>query len=186
MIAVDFAWPLALWTLILVPLAIAAYLWILRRQRRHAIVYSSIATVRAALPRRSKWRQHVPFALIMLAVASAAVGAARPQDTVKVPLSQTTIVLALDVSTSMCATDVEPNRLSASQAAAISFVEERDQSTRIGVVAFSGTAQTVVAPTTDTEELVDAIAGFTTSRGTAIGSAALTAIDAIALSLIHI
>lgn len=175
----TFAWPYALLAVLAAPAAVAVYVWMLRRRRRFAVDFSSIAAVKAASPQRSRWRRHLPFALLVAAIAVLSVGVARPRTHVKVPLSQTTIMLALDTSTSMCATDVDPNRLAASQAAATAFIESQHDGTRIGIVAFSGSAQTVVPPTTDTERLVDAIAGFTTSRGTAIGSATLKSIEAI-------
>lgn len=176
----TFAWPLALFGLAAVPIVIACYILMLRRRKRYAVRYSSLSLIRAAVPSRAAWRRHLPFALLMAAVASLCVSFARPDIEREVPSSGTTVMLALDVSTSMCATDVEPNRLSAAQAAAQAFVEEQRDGARIGIVAFSGTAQIVVPPTTDTDQLTAAIAGFTTSRGTAIGSATLRSVDAIA------
>lgn len=176
----TFAWPLSLFGLAAVPLLIVFYILMLRRRKKYAVRYSSLSLIRAATPSRSSWRRHLPFALLIAAIASLVVSFARPEVERDVPSSGTTVMLALDVSTSMCATDVEPNRLSASQAAAQAFVEEQRDGARIGIVAFSGTAQIVVPPTTDTDRLTAAIAGFTTSRGTAIGSATLRAIDAIA------
>lgn len=175
-----FAWPLALSGLATVPLLVAGYVLMLRRRAKHPVRYSSLSLIRAAMPSRSWRRRHLPFALLMAAIASLVVSFARPEVERDVPSSGTTVMLALDVSTSMCATDVEPNRLTASQAAAQAYVEAQRDGARIGIVAFSGTAQIVVPPTTDTDRLIAAIAGFTTSRGTAIGSATLRSVDAIA------
>ena len=97
-----------------------------------------------------------------------------------VPSNSTTIMLAMDVSGSMCSTDVEPNRLTVAQKAAVAFIEAQDGGTKIGLVAFAGVAGLQVPPTTDEDALVKAIDNFTTDRGTAIGSAILTAIDGIA------
>ncbi|MDY7102893.1 MAG: VWA domain-containing protein, partial [Actinomycetota bacterium] len=130
--------------------------------------------------RRSSWRRHVPVALLAAALVVLAGAAARPRVRVEVPLSRTSIVLALDVSQSMCSTDVEPNRLTVAEDAVRTFVEEQADGTRIGIVAFAGIAQLSVAPTTDRDQLVEALESFTTSRGTAIGEATLTAVDAIA------
>lgn len=177
---VTFTWPLALLTLVAVPLLLGAYLWQLRRRRKRAVRYSSVALLRAALPRRAGWKRHVPVALLLAGLAGAGVAAARPQMTTTVPLGRTTIMLALDVSRSMCATDVAPNRMAVAQQAARQFVEDQPDGTRIGIVAFAGFAEVVVPPTTDTDQLVSAIDNLTTARGTVIGAATLKAIDALA------
>ncbi|MDQ4078931.1 MAG: VWA domain-containing protein [Chloroflexota bacterium] len=173
-------WPYALLLLLLIPLLIAAYLWLLRRKRKFAVRYASLSLIREALPRRSRWRQHLPFALFLLSIASLVFAMARPQVVVEVPLSRTSIILALDVSRSMCATDVDPNRLTVAQEAARAFIEDQADGTQIGIVAFAGFAELVVPPTTDKTVLTKAIDSFTTSLGTAIGNATLKSIDAIA------
>ena len=176
----HFSWPLVLFTLLLIPLAVPLYAWLLRRRRRFAVQYASLSLVREALPRRSRWRRHLPFALLLGSIASLILAASRPQAVVAVPINRTSIILALDVSLSMCSSDVPPNRLTVAQAVAEKFVEDQPGGTRIGLVAFAGSAQLVVPPTTDKELLTDAIAGLRTSRGTAIGSALLKSVDAIA------
>src|SRR5262245_172183 len=176
----TFATPLALFLLVLVPLLLAAYLWRLRRRRRQALRFSNVALVRMAVPRRSRWRRHVPVALFLASIAALAVATARPQVSMQVPLGRKSIILALDVSRSMCATDVQPNRLSVAQEAARTFVKDQVAGTRIGIVAFAGFAELVVPPTTDKQRLTDVIDNLTTSRGTVIGAATLKAIDAIA------
>jgi Ca-activated chloride channel family protein len=113
-------------------------------------------------------------------LASLAVASARPQIRTDVPVAGSSVILALDVSGSMCATDVDPNRLSAAQAAVRDFVKSQNSSTRIGLVVFSGFAQVAVAPTTEREELFRAIDSLTTGRGTTIGAAILKSVDAIA------
>ena len=176
----NFLWPWLLLLQLLVLLLIVVYIWNLRRKRKYAIRYSSLSLIREALPRRSWWRQHLPFALFLLSLACLVTAAARPFAEIAVPLSRTTIILALDVSRSMCATDVTPNRLAVAQEAALAFIEEQADDTRIGLVAFAGFAEIVVSPTNDKERLQEAVRNFTTSIGTAIGSATLKAIDAIA------
>jgi Ca-activated chloride channel family protein len=176
----TFAWPLALLALLAVPLLAGAYVWQLRRRRRRAVRYSSIALIRAAAPRRSAWKRHVPVALLLAALATLGLAAARPQLSVDVPVSQSALILALDVSGSMCATDVEPNRLTAAQEAVREFVQRQDSSTSIGLVLFAGFAQVAVAPTTEREPLLHAIDTLTTGRGTTIGAAILKSVDAIA------
>ena len=176
----SFSWPWLLFLFLLIPIMLAVYIWILRRKRKFAVRYSSLALIRAALPRRNRLRQHLPFMLFLLALAAIVTAAARPAAELEVPLSRTTIILALDVSRSMCATDVDPNRLTVAQEAALAFVEDVADDTRIGLVAFAGFAEIVVPPTNDKEVLTQAIENFTTSLGTAIGSATLKSIDAIA------
>ena len=118
----SLTWPLALLALLAVPLLAGAYVWQLRRKRRRAVRYSSVALIRAAAPRRAAWKRHVPVALLLAALAALGLAAARPRLSVDVPVSEAALILALDVSGSMCATDVEPNRLTAAQAAVRDFV----------------------------------------------------------------
>ena len=176
----SFSWPWALLSLLIIPI-VAGVVWLLRRRRRRAAVrVTSIALVRAALPPRTRWTRLIPTLLLLLGFATLGVGAARPQATVPVPSNSTTIMLAMDVSGSMCSTDVEPNRLTVAQEAAVSFIESQDGETKIGLVAFAGVAGLQVPPTTDKDALIEVIENFTTARGTAIGSAILTSIDSIA------
>ena len=176
----SFSWPWALLSLLIIPI-VAGVVWLLRRRRRRAAVrVTSIALVRAALPLRTRWTRLIPTLLLLFGFATLGVGAARPQATVPVPSNSTTIMLAMDVSGSMCSTDVEPNRLTVAQEAAVSFIESQDGETKIGLVAFAGVAGLQVPPTTDKDALIEAIDNFTTARGTAIGSAILTSIDSIA------
>jgi Ca-activated chloride channel homolog len=176
----HFAWPFALLSLLVLPVLVAVYLRQLRRRRRRAVTYSSVALIRAAAPSRSAWRRHVPFALVLCVLACLAVAAARPQIRTDVPVAGSSVILALDVSGSMCSTDVDPNRLSAAQEAVRKFVHAQNSSTRIGLVVFSGFAQVAVSPTTQRDELLRAIDSLTTGRGTTIGAAILKAVNAIA------
>jgi len=176
----TFVWPWALLSLLIIPIVVLAT-WLLRRRRRRvAVRVTSIAMVRAALPARSRWIRLIPGVLLMLGFAALGIGAARPQASVPVASDSTTIMLAMDVSGSMCATDVEPNRLTVAQQSAIAFIQAQDDGPKIGLVAFSGFAAVQVPPTTDADQLIAAINNFSTSRGTAIGSAILTSIDGIA------
>jgi Ca-activated chloride channel homolog len=177
---VHFQWPLALLALLVLPVLAGGYVWQQRRRRRLAVRYSSVALIRVAAPPRSAWRRHLPFALTLAALAALGVAAARPQISADVPVSRSALILALDVSGSMCATDVQPNRLTAAQTAVRDFVQSQDDHTSIGLVLFSGFAQVAVAPTTDREPLLRAIDGLTTGRGTTIGAAILKSVDAIA------
>jgi Ca-activated chloride channel family protein len=176
----SFSWPWALLALLVIPLVFAAW-WLTRRRRRRAVVrVTSIALVRTAMPGRSRWRRRIPAALLTLGLAVLAVGAARPQATVPVASSSATMMLALDVSGSMCSTDVKPNRITAAENAATAFIKSQTGGPRIGLVAFAGTAVVLVPPTADTRQLLGALGGLTTSFGTAIGEGILTSLDAIA------
>jgi Ca-activated chloride channel family protein len=176
----NLLWPGLLLALLLIPLLVAVYIWMLRRRHRFAARYSSLALIREALPRSAPWRRHLPFALFLLGLTGLIIAVARPVAEVEVPRNRTTIILAFDISRSMCATDVPPNRLTVAQQAALAFIEDQPAGTQIGLVAFAGFAELVVPPTREKEALQEAIRGFTTSLGTTIGSATLKSIDAIA------
>lgn len=174
----NLLWPGILLLLVLIPLLIAAYIWALRR-RQVAVRYSSLSLVKAAMPRFSRVRRHLPFGLFLAALASLIIAFGRPIAVVAVPTNQTTIILAMDVSGSMCSGDIPPNRLQAAQAAAVAFIQSQKASTRIGIVAFSGFAEAVQSPTTDQRALEGAIGSLLTGRRTAIGSAILKSLDVI-------
>lgn len=171
----PFLLPLALAGLVL----LGAYVWWLRRGRRSTTTFSAIGLVRTAAAGQKPWRRHVPVGLVCVALVFLGTGAARPMVSMTVPSDDATVILAIDVSGSMCNTDVTPNRLGAAQAAVREFVEAQ-KGIKLGLVVFSGSAQLAVAPTRDTAELLKAVDGLTTGRGTVIGSAILTAVDAIA------
>ncbi len=175
----EWQWPGFLLLLGIVPLILLGYLWILRRRRRFAVRYSSLALVRAALPQPSRWRRHIPFALFLLGAISLMLAVSRPVAVVQVPSGKTIVMLALDVSRSMCATDIAPNRLKAAETAALDFIRSQNPATQIGVVAFAGFAELVQAPTDDKEALNKAITGLNTARRTAVGSGLLASLDAI-------
>ncbi|MGN9909125.1 VWA domain-containing protein [Phytohabitans sp. LJ34] len=176
----SLTWPWALTALLAFPLLLGYRWWLRRRRRRETVRVSSVTLIRAALPGRSLWRRRVPLWLFAAGLVVLAAGAARPQASVPVPSNSATILLAMDVSASMCSTDVEPNRLSAAQEAAREFVKDLDEGTRIGLVTFSAIAGLLVEPTDDKDALLAAIDDLKTSRGTAIGQAILTSVDAIA------
>src|SRR5947209_15279009 len=153
----SFAWAFLLPLLVVPLLVLGVYLWNLRRRRKQAVTYSSVALLRSVMPARSRWRRHAPVALLIASLAVLAIASARPQVTRNVPIARTSIILALDVSRSMCATDVDPNRLSVEQKAAKEFVNNQVAGTRMGLIIFSGTAQLAVAPTSDRAPLREAI-----------------------------
>jgi len=176
----NFLWVSSFYLLLIIPLLIAAYIWQLQRRRRFAIRYSSLSLVREAMSHQSWLRRHFPFILFLAALTSLVFALARPVATVAVPSNRVTIIMAMDVSRSMCSTDIKPNRLEAAKAAALSFVQKEGKDRMIGVVAFAGFAELIQPPTTDQNLLENAIANLTTGRRTGIGSAILRSIDAIA------
>lgn len=173
-------WPWFLALLLLIPLIVGVYLWVLRRRRQAAVRFSSLSLVRPALVHQSWLRRYLPSALFLAAMASLIVALARPVTTVYVPSGQATIILAMDVSRSMCSTDIQPSRIEAAKAAALSFVQRQRAATQIGVVAFSSFAELVQAPTNDQETLQAAINGLRIGSRTAIGSGIVESINAIA------
>ncbi len=175
----TFLWPGFLYLLGLIPLLIFAYVWVLRRRRPFAVRYSSLALVRDILPHRSWIRRHLPFVLFLITIAGLIVAVARPVSIVTLPSGQTTIILAIDVSRSMCSTDIQPTRIQAAEAAALSFVKNQKPNTQIGLVAFSTFAELIQPPTTDQEALDAAIESLLVGRRTAIGSGILKSLDAI-------
>jgi Ca-activated chloride channel family protein len=166
----NFLWPEMLWALLAIPLLVLLYVWLLRRRKKTALRYASLSLVKEALGARSAWRRHVPPTLLLLALTALLLATARPTAVVTLPSQSQTIVLAMDVSGSMRATDVQPNRLVASQDAAKAFVAELPRNVRVAVVAFAGTAAVVQAPTLSREDIYASIDRFQLQRATAIGS----------------
>jgi Ca-activated chloride channel family protein len=176
----SFLWPGLFYLLLLIPLAIGIYLWVLRRRRRFAVRYSSLSLVREAAAKQSWLRKHLPFVLFLLSLASLVFALARPVATVVIPSNEATVILAVDVSLSMCSTDIAPNRLEVAKDAALSFVRDNSSGRQVGIVAFAGFAELIQPPTTDLRALETAIGYLSPARRTAIGSAILRSIDAIA------
>jgi Ca-activated chloride channel homolog len=175
----QWSWLLAL-LLVAPPLFVAGYLWSLRRRQLVGIRYSSLSLLRDVVPRTDRLRRHLPFLLLLAAVAAIVLAMARPALVLGVPSSGTNVILVMDVSRSMCSADIAPTRLEVAEAAAADFVRRQPAGTNIGLVAFSSFAALVQPPTTDRDAVVAAIEGLTTGRWTAIGSGILAAIDAIA------
>jgi Ca-activated chloride channel homolog len=176
----SFDWPIALASLVVVPALLVAYWLLLRRRRKQAVRYSSVALLRTVLPRRKRWQRLLPVALLLAGLAALAVAAARPHTMRDASLARTSVILALDVSGSMCSNDVQPNRLAVAQEATRRFVEKQPKDVRMGLVVFSGFAELAVPPTNDRKALLETIDGLTVGRGTAIGAAILKGLDAIA------
>jgi Ca-activated chloride channel family protein len=168
-----------LWLLAAAPAFVGAYVLLLRRKKRGALRYASLSLVRDAMGPGQRIRRHVPPAVFLAAMIAAVVAIARPTALVTLPSEQRTIILAIDVSLSMRATDIEPNRLAAAQAAAKAFIEEQPADVRIGIVSFAGTAALVQPPTHNREDLVAAIERLYLQRHTAIGSGIIVSLAAV-------
>src|SRR4051794_13808735 len=175
----TFLWPEMLLLLLLVPGLIFAYFFLLRRKKQAALRYANLKMVKEALGTSQKFRRHLPPLLFLLALIAIIIAIARPAAVVTLPSEHQTIILAMDVSGSMRATDVQPNRISAAQAAAKAFVAEQPANVRIGVVAFAGTASVVQAPTQNREDIIAAIDRFQLQRATAIGSGIIVSLATI-------
>jgi len=175
----SFITPQALWLLALLPALVALYVVLLRRRKRIAVRFSHLDVVRDALGPSQTLRRHVPPLLFLAALAVALVAIARPTAVITLPTELRTIIMAIDVSLSMRATDVEPNRLVAAQTAAKGFVLQQPDDVRIGLVTFAGSAQLVQAPTRNKDDLVAAIDRFELQRHTAIGSGMLVSLAAL-------
>lgn len=167
----TFLWPQFLWLLLAIPLLVAGYVWLLHRKKKMVLRYASLSIVREAMGKGQGLRRHIPPLLFLLSLAAMLVAASRPFSIVTLPSERQTIMLAMDVSGSMRATDVLPNRLVASQNAAKAFLAELPRNVRVGIVAFAGTASVVQPPTLSREDLVAAIDKFQLQRATAIGNA---------------
>lgn len=167
----QFLWPQNLWLLLALPVLVGLYLLLLRRKKKMAVRYASLTFVKEAMGRGQQLRRHVPPALFLLSMVALVLASARPVAVVTLPSNQQTIILAMDVSGSMRATDVQPNRLVAAQNAAKAFINELPRHVKVGIVAFAGSAQVAQLPTTNREDLVTAIDRFQLQRATATGNA---------------
>jgi Ca-activated chloride channel family protein len=167
---VNFVWPSLLWLLAALPLLVAVYVWLLGRRKKAALRFASLGLVKDALGSGQRLRRHVPPALLLVALALMIVATARPTAVVTLPSQHDTVVLAMDVSRSMLAEDVKPNRIVAAQEAARAFVAGQPHDTRVAIVTFAATASLVQPPTQNREDLLAAIDRFQLQRGTAVGS----------------
>ncbi len=175
----TFLWPELLWLLLAIPALIGAYILLLRRKKKQVLRYASLGMVRDAMGAGQRFRRHVPPLLFLLALIALVLAVSRPTATLTLPSQHEIIILAMDVSGSMRAADVEPNRLGAAQAAARAFVADQPASARIGVVSFAATASVVQPPTRNRDDILAAIDRFQLQRGTAVGSGILVSLKTI-------
>jgi Ca-activated chloride channel homolog len=175
----KFLWHDMLWLLCAVPLVMAVYWLILRRKKRAAMRYANLTMVKDAMRAGQKWRRHVPPFLFLLALTLMIIAVARPAAVITLPSDNKTIILAMDVSGSMRAADVQPSRIEAAQTAARAFVADQPYNTKIGVVSFAATASVVQPPTQSREDILAALDRFQLQRGTAVGSGILVSLKMI-------
>ena len=173
----TFAQPLLLIALLGVPLAVLGYLYVQRRRSRYVVRFTNVDLLANLVPKTPAWRRHVPPALYVAAMAALVISLARPSAMVAVPREDATIILAMDTSGSMMATDVAPSRLASAKEAAATFVDQLPPTFQVGLVTFSTAAQVAVRPTTDRAEIHAALDSLVADGGTALGDAIGTSTD---------
>jgi Ca-activated chloride channel homolog len=174
----TFASPELLAGLLLVPIAVGAYLLVQRRRARYAVAFTNVDLLSNLVPRTPSWRRHMPPALYLVAIGALVLALARPSMTLAVPREEATIILTMDVSGSMKATDVAPSRLAAAQQAASDFIDQLPDSFEVGLVVFSTGPRVNLSPTTDRVALHKALDSLVADGGTALGDAIATSLDA--------
>ena len=173
----TFAEPFLLIALLGVPLAVLGYLYVQRRRSRYVVRFTNVDLLANLVPKTPAWRRHVPPALYVAAMAALVIALARPSAMVAVPREDATIILAMDTSGSMMATDVAPSRLASAKEAAATFVDQLPPTFQVGLVTFSTAAQVAVRPTTDRAEIHAALDSLVADGGTALGDAIGTSTD---------
>lgn len=173
----NFLAPELLLGLLLIPVAIGFYLWAQRRRTKYAVRFTNLDLLANLAPRRPSWRRHLPPAIYLAAIAALLIGLARPTMVMAVPREDATVILTMDVSGSMKATDVSPTRLDAARAAALSFINQLPDKVRVGLVAFASEPVTLVSPTTDREQVKSALDSLRPLDGTAMGDALMQVLD---------
>jgi len=168
-----------LWLLLLVPAALAAYVVLQQRRPKDVVRFTNLALLETVVERGPRWRRHVPAGLFLLAMVPLLVGLARPQATLKVPREEATIVLIIDVSGSMKADDVKPDRIGAAQDSARKFIAGLPPKFRVGLIAFSSNVRVLAAPTPDREQVRLGIDSLSATGGTAMGDALITGIGLV-------
>jgi Ca-activated chloride channel family protein len=175
----SFQSPWWLFALLAVVGLIGVYVLLQLRRARYAARFTNVALLGSLVPKRAGWRRHVAFGLVAVGLAVLVVSLAAPSTEIRVPRERATVVMAVDVSLSMRATDIEPDRFSAMQRAAKEFVDVLPARINLGLVSFAGTATTLVTPTTDRDQVRTAIDNLDLAEATAIGEAVFTSLSAI-------
>jgi Ca-activated chloride channel family protein len=175
----TFQSPWWLLALLAVVALLGLYVLLQLRRVRYAARFTNVALLGSLVPKRPGWRRHVAFGLVTLGLAVLVVSLAAPSSEIRVPRERATVIMAVDVSLSMRATDIEPDRFSAMQQAAKQFVDVLPARINLGLVSFAGTATTAVTPTTDRDQVRTAIGNLQLAEATAIGDAVFTSLTAI-------
>jgi Ca-activated chloride channel family protein len=175
----TFQWPAMLLGLLLLPALAALYVWVLRRPPKHTVRYTQVAVLALAARQARMWRRHLPAAFVGGALLAVIITLARPVAPMPVPSNQNTVILSIDVSRSMLADDMPPNRMEAAKTAAEEFVESLPRGLKVGLVTFSSYAQLIVPATADRARVIEAIRLLTTEYATAIGDGLLEAVWAL-------
>jgi Ca-activated chloride channel homolog len=179
----TFLAPSRLWLLLLVAALAVAYLFLQHRRRHYAARFTNLDLLSSIAPKRPGWRRHIAAAAVALGLVALILGLARPVRDEKVPSDHAIVMLVVDVSASMKATDVPPSRIEAAQSAAEDFVADVPARFQVGLIAFDGTTRVLATPTTDHAAVVDAIERLETGPGTATGDALSIALDTVENSL---
>lgn len=174
-----FSAPWALLLLVVVAGLALGYVLLLRRRRRDVLRFTNLELLDRVAPRRPGWYRHVPAAALITALAVLTIALAGPQAEARVPRNRATVVLVIDVSLSMQATDVEPSRLEAAQVAAKDFADQLTPGVNLGLVAFAGTAAVLVSPTVERDPVKRAVDGLRLSESTATGEAIFAAMQSV-------
>jgi Ca-activated chloride channel homolog len=175
----TFQSPVWLLALLVVAALVGLYVFLQLRRKAYAARFTNVALLGALVPKRPGWRRHLAFGVVALGMATLVVSLAVPSTEVRVPRERATVVMAVDVSLSMQATDIEPDRFRAMQTAAKEFVDVLPERINLGLVSFAGTATTLVPPTTDRAQVAGAIDNLDLAESTAIGEAVFTSLTAI-------
>lgn len=175
----TFLSPERLWLLALAPILVGLYIVLQMRRRNYAVRFTNLALLSQVAPKRPGWRRHVAAALFLIMIVLMMIGFARPASSVKVPRDRATIMVAVDVSLSMMAQDVAPNRMEAAKAAAKKFIRELPSRFNVGVVSFAGNANLIAAPSADRDTAIASLDQLSLAKRTAIGEAVFTSLQAI-------
>ncbi|TFV51740.1 VWA domain-containing protein [Blastococcus sp. TF02A_35] len=175
----TFQSPWWLLALLVVAALVAVYVLMQLRRKAYAARFTNVALLGTLVPKRPGWKRHLAFGIVAAGLATLVVSLAVPSTEVRVPREKATVVMAVDVSLSMEAKDVEPTRFAVMKRAATDFVDVLPERINLGLVSFAGTATTVVPPTTDRGQVAVAIENLDLAEATAIGEAVFTSLAAI-------
>lgn len=178
----SFLAPERLWVLIVVPLLVAGYIYLVLRKKKTGMRFTNTAILARVVPKQSQWRRHLAVALSLAALVALSLAWARPNGIEMVPRERATIIVVIDTSQSMAATDVPPTRLDAAKQAALTFVKALPQQYNVAVVSLSGNPAVVLPPTTDRVQAQQAINSLKLADSTAVGESVYTALNALQLA----